>query len=346
MKKAAVVILNWNGKKHLETYLPSVIQYSTGYDVIVIDNDSTDDSVAFLKENYPSIEIIINPKNSGFASGYNEGLVHLEGRYEYYILLNSDVEVTENWISPVVNVLDSDDDIVACQPKILSHTNKNMFEHAGAAGGFMDKNGYPFCRGRIFDRVEEDKGQYDGTNEIFWSTGACMFIESKIFHELKGFDDDYFAHMEEIDLCWRIKLKGYKVYYTSNSKVYHLGGGTLDYMSPRKVYLNFRNSLSTLYKNHQGSSLFWKMTTRIWLDYIALAMFLVKLDFKSFKSVVKAHKYFYQHKALLKSKRAYIQQGIRAYNNVAVYKKSIVWSYFLFGKKVFSNINQSHITVK
>jgi len=337
LKKLAVVILNWNGEEHLAHYLPSVKKYSGQYDIIVIDNDSTDNSVSFLNEHYPNVRVIVNNQNGGFAKGYNDGLKHIENQYQYYVLLNSDVEVTDNWITPIVDLLDSNEKIAGAQPKILADKKRDHFEHAGASGGFIDHNGYPFCRGRIFSEVEEDQGQYDSREEIFWATGACMFIRSDVFHQLGGFDESYFAHMEEIDLCWRAKLKGYSFYCEPSSVVYHLGGGTLSYMSPRKVYLNFRNSLFTVYKNYTGSFLFFKIFYRFILDYIALAMFVLKLDFKSGREVIRAQVHFFKAKPELKEKRREIQKDAQK-NISCVYKKSIVWQAFLFGNKKFSSL--------
>lgn len=345
MNKLAVVILNWNGQKHLETFLPSVIKYSGGFDVVVVDNASTDNSVTFLQENYPQIKLIFNSENGGFAKGYNDGLAQIEGQYEYYVLLNSDVEVTENWISPILNLMEEDELIAGCQPKILAYKRKNYFEHAGAAGGFIDKNGYPFCRGRIFSEVEEDNGQYNTSGEIFWATGACMFVRAKNFHALGGFDVDYFAHMEEIDLCWRMKTQGLKLYYCADSTVYHLGGGTLDYMSPRKVYLNFRNSLYTLYKNYQGNYLFFKIMWRTILDYIAFTMFLVKLDFKSAREVVRAQMHFVRDIKKTKIKRKQIQSTAKQLNKTGIYNGSIVFAFFLGKKKRFSELNSSKMNL-
>lgn len=249
MKKTAVVILNWNGRKFLKKFLPDVIKFSKkDAEVIVADNASTDDSVAVLKADFPEIRIIENKSNGGFAKGYNQALKLIDA--EYYILLNSDIEVTENWINPVIELMESDKNIAACQPKIRSYHEKEKFEYAGAAGGFIDKFGYPFCRGRIFQSLEEDKGQYDDTVEIFWATGAALFIRAELYHKLGGMDDDFFAHMEEIDLCWRLKNEGYKIMYCPKSTVYHVGGGTLPTSSSWKTYLNFRNNFFLIYKNH------------------------------------------------------------------------------------------------
>jgi GT2 family glycosyltransferase len=343
LQKLAVVILNWNGRNHLEEFLPSVVKHSADFEIVLVDNASTDDSVSFLKGNYPEIKLVFNTENGGFAKGYNEGLEQIKDQYEYYVLLNSDVEVTENWISPVLSLLESDESIAGCQPKVLSYKRKNFFEHAGAAGGFIDKNGYPFCRGRIFSEVEEDKGQYNTTTEIFWATGACMFVRANKFHELGGFDADYFAHMEEIDLCWRMKINGLKLFYCAESTVYHLGGGTLDYMSPRKVYLNFRNSLYTLYKNYQGKYLFFKIFWRTTLDYIAFWMFVFKFDFKSAKEVMRAQIHFIKHIKQSKAKRKQIKSTSTTYNETGVFDKSIVFSFFLFGKKKFSDLDSNKI---
>lgn len=341
MKSLAVVILNWNGRKHLETYLPSVSEHSQAFDVIVVDNASTDDSVSFIKEKYPEIQIISNNTNEGFAKGYNDGLLQIKGQYKYYVLLNSDVAVTANWIEPLLEKLEADATIAAMQPKILSDRDRSSFEHAGAAGGFMDTDGYPFCRGRIFFELELDKGQYDTDMDIFWATGACMFVRAKVFHELGGFDADFFAHMEEIDLCWRMQLCGHKIQYAHASKVYHLGGGTLDYSSPRKIYLNFRNSLFTIYKNYQGF-LFGKILKRFVLDYVAMGSFLLKREFRTILEVFKAQKDFLGQLSNLKRKRKSLKEKIVARPILrGTYSKSIVWSFFFQGKKKFQDLDKS-----
>lgn len=243
----AIAILNWNGQSWLEKFLPTVIQHSPNTDVYVIDNASTDQSVDYLLAHFPSVKVIINKENTGFAGGYNNGLQHIDA--EIYCLLNSDVEVTENWISPVVKLFEKDPDIAAIQPKILDYHRKNFFEFAGAAGGMIDNLGYPYCRGRIFENLEEDKGQYNDETEILWASGCSLFIRRKDFWEQNGFDERFFAHQEEIDLCWRLKNTGKKIYYTGESTVYHVGGGTLSRQSPQKTYLNFRNNLSMMLKN-------------------------------------------------------------------------------------------------
>ncbi|MEN8928731.1 MAG: glycosyltransferase family 2 protein [Flavobacteriales bacterium] len=343
MDKVGIIILNWNGRQHLETYLPSVVANSGKHKIVVIDNNSSDDSVVFLQAHYPTIEIIHNQQNGGFAKGYNDGLNQIQNRFEYYILLNSDVEVTPNWISPVLELMERDLTVAACQPKVLAHKDKSRFEHAGASGGYLDKNGYPFCRGRVFDDVEEDQGQYNSIEEIFWATGACMFVRSNDFHEMGGFDEDYFAHMEEIDLCWRMKLHGKKILVNPDSVVYHLGGGTLNYRSPRKVYLNFRNSLFTLYKNYRGNFLLFKILWRICLDYIAAFAFIANGEFKAGWQVIKAQFHFVGQFSSMKKKRQSLlksTRGIEA-NRKGIYNKSVVFSRFVKFKKHFSDLNSN-----
>ncbi|WP_144282393.1 glycosyltransferase family 2 protein [Chryseobacterium echinoideorum] len=292
-QKIAVVILNWNGKNWLQKFLPSVINHSSEANIYVIDNQSTDDSVELLHKEFPTVQIVINDKNLGFAGGYNEGLKKIDA--EYYCLLNSDVEVTENWIMPVLDLFEQNHSIAAIQPKILSYENKNKFEFAGAAGGLIDNLGYPYCRGRIFDDVEEDLGQYDDEKEIFWASGCCFFIRSHDFWEQKGFDERFFAHQEEIDLCWRLINSGKKVYYTGKSKIYHVGGGTLNKQSPRKTYLNMRNNLSMMLKNLPFPKLLAIIFLRMILDGAASFYFGYKNGIAHFWAVAKAHYGFYIH---------------------------------------------------
>lgn len=289
--KLAVVILNWNGKNWLEKFLPSVVRFSDGADIYVIDNASTDDSVKFLQLNFPSVKIVMNSKNSGFAGGYNEGLRQIDA--EYYCLLNSDVEVTENWIEPVLNLFEKNSDIAAIQPKILSYNDKNKFEFAGAAGGLIDNLGYPYCRGRVFDEVEEDKGQYNDETEIFWASGCALFIRSKDFWNQNGFDERFFAHQEEIDLCWRLINSGRKIFYTGKSKVYHVGGGTLNKQSAQKTYLNIRNNLSMMLKNLPFPQLIGLIFFRLCLDGVAGIYFGLKQGFPHLWAVIRAHFGFY-----------------------------------------------------
>lgn len=291
--KTAIVILNYNGKNWLEKFLPTVILHSSIAEIFVIDNASTDDSVQYLKLNFPTVSIIINKENHGFAGGYNVGLKNIDA--EIYCLLNSDVEVTENWIEPVLNLFKTDKNIAAIQPKILSFADKSKFEFAGAAGGMIDNLGYPFCRGRIFEDVELDKGQYEDETEIFWASGCALFIRSADFWAENGFDERFFAHQEEIDLCWRLKNAGKKIFYTSNSTVYHVGGGTLNKTNPRKTFLNIRNNLTMLLKNLPLTTLLWVLPIRMILDGFA-AIFLAKKEgFPHFIAVLKAHFSFYAH---------------------------------------------------
>ncbi|MGZ5197828.1 MAG: glycosyltransferase family 2 protein [Kaistella sp.] len=287
----AIAILNWNGKTWLEKFLPNVIMHAENASVYVIDNASTDDSVDFLKRNFPEVTIIQNRKNNGFAGGYNEGLKQIDA--DIFCLLNSDVEVTENWLNPVLNLFENKANIAAIQPKILDYNRKNYFEFAGAAGGFIDNLGYPYCRGRIFENIEEDKGQYDDETEIFWASGCCLFIRSIDFWEQNGFDERFFAHQEEIDLCWRLKNAGKKIYYTGKSTVYHVGGGTLNKQSPQKTFLNMRNNLSMLVKNLPFADVFWIILFRLVLDGAAALYFAFKNGPSHFWAVLRAHFGFY-----------------------------------------------------
>ncbi|WP_332030280.1 glycosyltransferase family 2 protein [Kaistella sp.] len=287
----AIAILNWNGKNWLEKFLPNVILHSENTDVYVIDNASTDDSVVFLKLNFPQVKIIQNTENQGFAGGYNEGLKKIDA--EIYCLLNSDVEVTENWLKPVLDLFQKDLKIAAVQPKILDYNRKNFFEFAGAAGGFIDNLGYPYCRGRVFENIEEDKGQFDDETEIFWASGCCLFIRSEDFWKQNGFDARFFAHQEEIDLCWRLKNDGKKIFYTGKSTVYHVGGGTLNKQSAQKTFLNMRNNLSMLVKNLPLSVVFWIILSRLILDGAAALYFAFKNGLPHLWAVLRAHFSFY-----------------------------------------------------
>ena len=305
--KTAVVILNWNGKHWLEKFLPNVIFNSSDATAIVVDNNSSDNSVSFLQEKFPNIQIIQKDGNYGYAKGYNLAFKQIDA--EYFVLLNSDIEVTKDWISPIVSLMDSDKTISACQPKILDYNNKNKFEYAGGSGGYIDKFGYPFCRGRIFDELEEDKGQYNDAIEVFWATGACLFVRSSQFLEIGGLDEDFFAHQEEIDLCWRLKNKGYKIMVEPKSEVYHVGGGTLNVGSPYKTHLNFRNNLYMMFKNLPLSSLFIIIPIRLILDGIAAITFLNKeKGLQHLLAIAKAHFSFYFEITKLITKRKNIFQ--------------------------------------
>ncbi len=335
MKKTALVILNYNGVEFLKKFLPLVIEHSSNdAEIWVADNCSTDDSTELLKEQFKEVHIIQNQENGGYATGYNIALKQINA--EYYILLNSDIEVTPNWISPVIKLMESDSTIGACQPKIRSYHQNEKFEYAGASGGFIDKYGYPFCRGRIFQSLETDVNQYNDPIEIFWATGACMFVRSDVFHELGGFDDDFFAHMEEIDLCWRMKSIGKKVMVCPSSMVYHVGGGTLPVGSARKTYLNFRNNFVLLYKNLPSNKLFPVLILRLFLDGAAGMKFLLQGGFSDFRAVIRAHFYFYRNWWHIHKKR---KNTIR--NKVScVYDGNIAIDHYFSKKKTFTELKK------
>jgi GT2 family glycosyltransferase len=340
--KTAVVILNWNGirHKHLSNFLPSVLKHSKDAEVIVADNHSDDESLLWLKENHPEVRVIENPDNSGFASGYNKALKQVDAKY--YVLLNSDIETTENWIAPVIEMMDADPLIAAAQPKIMNQNegHRDEFEYAGAAGGYIDKYGYPFCRGRLFQNLEKDSGQYNDEKEIFWATGACMFVRAESYHELGGLDDDFFAHMEEIDLCWRMKNKGYKIMYSGKSTVYHVGGGTLPKKYPKKTYLNFRNNLTLLFKNLPKNRLLRVYIARIFLDGVAAFKFLLEGSFMSCIAVTKAHFSFFRTYSKTMKKRR-----LTEHKNVSeIYSGNIALDYFLKRKKLFSELPSKKFT--
>ncbi|WP_425237173.1 glycosyltransferase family 2 protein [Ulvibacterium sp.] len=327
--KLAIVILNWNGEALLERYLPIVVKYSDGADIYLADNASTDDSVAFARANFPTVRIIQNTFNGGFSKGYNDALKQVEA--DIYCLLNSDVEVSKNWLPPIIQGFKNLPKAAIIQPKILDLLRRDYFEYAGAAGGFIDQLGYPFCRGRIFQALEKDEGQYDDTLEIFWATGACMFIKSEIYWELGGLDEDYFAHQEEVDLCWRAKNKGYKVYYIGKSKVYHLGGSTLSNMNPKKTYLNFRNSLFSITKNLPRRKAFLIIAIRLLLDGVAAIRFIFQFRFQHCLAILRAHLSFYKHFSKIYRKREKANFILKYY-----IAKSIVWSYFVHQIKKFN----------
>jgi GT2 family glycosyltransferase len=338
MNKTAIVILNWNGLGYLKKFLGTVVKYSTLSETIiyVADNGSTDGSMEWLTENYNEVEIIRLDKNYGFAGGYNLAVNELNEKY--IVLLNSDIEVTEGWLEPLVNFMDSNPDVASCQPKILSFDNKNFFEYAGAAGGFIDKYGYPFCRGRIFSEVEKDNGQYDYQTDIFWSSGACMIVRGEAWKKCGGFDDQFFAHMEEIDLCWRFNNAGYRVCFLPGSVVYHVGGGSLPYNSPYKTYLNFRNNLYLLYKNLPDNKLHSVLFIRKLLDGVAAILFLLKGNFAGFKSVWNAHIHYYKSIPELKMKRKTVKMSEKNDFPVSLMNKSIVFEFYLKGNKTFTSL--------
>ena len=334
MISVAIVILNFNGKQYLEKFLPIVIRHSPDCDIIVADNHSEDDSISFLRRELPRVKLIEFDKNYGFCGGYNRALLQLDA--DIFILLNSDIEVTEGWIKPIISMFEGDESIAAIQPKLLDYHEKNKFEYAGGAGGYIDKFGYPFCRGRIFDTIEKDQGQYDDSREIFWASGAALCIKGDLYKSYSGFDEDFFAHMEEIDLCWRMKKDGKKIMYCADSVLYHVGGGTLAYSNPRKTYLNFRNSMLVLIKNLPVSGLLWKFAFRLMLDYVAALKFALTGQLRDAVMVIKAHFYIFTHLKRNLNKRSNDQK-----TNIKVsgiYPKSLLFNYHIARVRKFSKL--------
>ena len=335
MDKVAIVILNWNGRKMMEQYLPSVIDHSQGATIYVADNASTDDSLEWLHIYNNKVKTILLDQNYGFADGYNRALKQVEA--EYYVLLNSDVEVTPHWLEPLIDYMDTHSDVAACQPKLLSFVDKTMFEYAGAAGGFIDRFGYPFCRGRLFDTIEADNGQYDQVTPVLWATGACFLIRSKDFWDVRGLDSRFFAHNEEIDLCWRLRILGRKIVYVPDSQVFHLGGGTLPKGNSRKTFLNFRNNLTMLFKCLPDEELHYVMRWRWFLDYLAAWQTLIlNRNLGDFKAIYQARRAYKKWKKDFQADRERIQQ-----HRVAVPERkhfSLVWQYYVRGKHKFSEL--------
>ena len=338
MPKVAVVILNWNGKELLSRFIPPLLKSNPEWsEIIVVDNNSSDDSISFLRNTFPGIRIIQNSANAGYAGGYNSALKQVKA--EYYVLLNSDVEVTGNWLEPVIAQMDADPAVAAAQPKVMSYHRRDEFEYAGAAGGFIDKYGYPFCRGRIFNSFEKDSGQYNDMREIFWATGACLFVRSEMYHSAGGLDEDFFAHMEEIDLCWRLKNRGYKILFVPTATIYHMGGETLNKVNPEKTYLNFRNNLLLLFRNHAGEWFVAKFFIRMLMDGIAAFKFLFDGGPSHFVAVLRAHINFYSQMGKVLAKRKAEKPFVKKFASSCVYRKSIVWEYFIKGKKKFSDLD-------
>ncbi|MFD0992947.1 glycosyltransferase family 2 protein [Tenacibaculum geojense] len=330
--KTAIVILNWNGKQLLEQFLPAIVSYNQeNADIYVADNASTDDSITYVQKYFPTVKIVINKENGGYAKGYNDALQQIEA--DIYCLINSDIEVTKNWLTPILNVFREEENTAIIQPKLLDYKNKNKFEYAGAGGGFVDFFGYPYCRGRVFNSLETDNGQFNDITEIFWASGACFFIRSDVFHKLKGFDEDYFAHQEEIDLCWRTQNEGYTIKYVGASTVYHVGGATLQESNPHKTYLNFRNSLFTVLKNVPKQYIFQTIFARLVLDGIAGIKFAFELRPVHTLSILKAHASFYKNLRKFIKKRRQLQR--KSDYNIHT---SIVWQYFLLGRKKFKQL--------
>lgn len=334
MASVSIVILNYNGKHHLEMFLPTVILHSHACDIVVADNNSSDGSIEYLTKSFPTVKIIPFDKNYGFCEGYNKALSQLDS--EYCVLLNSDIEVTDNWITPVMHLFTKNKDIAAVQPKLLDYHAKDTFEYAGGAGGFIDKYGYPFCRGRIFDTIEKDDGQYDDTREIFWASGACLFIKRDLFKKYGGFDTEFFAHMEEIDLCWRLKQDEYKIFYCPESTIYHVGGGTLAYANPQKTYLNFRNSLMVLIKNLPSDELMPKLTFRWLMDLVAAFKFVLTGNIKDAIMVIKSHLYIWKNYDSIRNKR---KKDIKSIVGTAgLYNKFLLFSYHIAGVRKFKDL--------
>jgi GT2 family glycosyltransferase len=329
MTELSIALLNYNGQDHLKTYLPSVVKFSEPYPIILIDNGSEDQSVSWVLENFPTVEIICFEENYGFCGGYNKALQLIDS--EYVVLLNTDVRVTENWISPVLDYLKAKPQIKAAQPKILDDKRPEYFEYAGGAGGYLDQLAYPFCRGRIFETLEKDQGQYNDNRLVSWASGSCLFVDRAYYLELGGLDERFFAHMEEIDLCWRIWNTGYQVGFCGASNVYHLGGGTLNKANARKTYLNFRNGLSILMKNEPSSSLFWKIPLRIVMDWLAIIKFSIQSGPKHGFAIIRAHL------AFLTEISSNLQQRVDRTNSKRIYyKKLLAWEYFVLKRKKFN----------
>lgn len=335
-KKVAVVILNYNTREFLEKFLPSVSKTSyPNTEIVVADNASTDDSVEFVRINYPLVKTIVLDKNYGFTGGYNRALKQIEA--DYYVLLNSDVEVASNWIEPMLSLMESNQQIAAIQPKLLAWHQRDSFEYAGASGGFIDSYGFPFCRGRIFEYLEKDLMHYNDARQVFWASGAALFIKANLYHEIGGLDEDFFAHMEEIDLCWRLQNAGHQIWICPESVVYHVGGGTLQKTNPRKTYYNFRNGLILLLKNLPSNKLTSVLVFRIFLDNIAAVRFLMQGKWGDFKAITSAHRHFLLKYQYWKSKRV-VHQDNTAYFSTNVYKGSIVWAHFKQKIKTFSGL--------
>lgn len=342
MEKLAIVILNWNGKQMLQTYLPKVLACSRDEAVVyVADNASTDDSLAMLNEKFPEVRQIVLDKNWGFADGYNKALARVDA--EYYVLLNSDVEVTPGWLKPLVSFMDAHPEVGACQPKLLSVADKSKFEYAGACGGFLDRYGYPYCRGRVFDTVEKDNGQYDDIHEVLWTTGACMMVRSKDYWAVNGLDGRFFAHNEEIDMCWRMRMMGRQLFCIPQSKVYHVGGGTLPKGNPMKTYLNFRNNLTMLYKNLPEKELRYVMRVRWFLDYVAAWQTLIlNRNVGDFKAIYRARHDFMKWRTEFRPERKEHQIDRVEPRVPRTLRTSfcLVWQYYARGRKKYTDLPQ------
>ncbi len=334
----AVVILSYNGKQWHEKFLPKIVEESaTGYDVVLVDNASTDDTLEYVQQNFPTVKTLQIKINRGFANGYYEALKQIQAKY--YVLLSADFEVTEGWFPPLVNAMNRYQGLAACQPKIRYWREREYFEYAGAGGGFMDKYGYLFCRGRIFEDLEKDNGQYDDDIEIFWASGGCLMVRADLYHKVGGLDHDLYAHMEEVDLCWRLKNAGYKIGYIGQSTVFHVGGSVISYGSPQKLYYNFRNNLVLLLKNERAAKLAWLIPYRLVLDGVAGVKMLLSGDFRGTFTIIKAHFHFYGGLGKWLKKRKANKANITHRNEVGIFRKSIVWQYFALKKKTFDKLD-------
>jgi len=338
MTKVAIVILNWNGAAMLRRYLPKVIEHAAGEaEVIVADNASTDDSLAVLEREFEGVRTIVLDRNWGFAEGYNKALAQVDA--EYFVLLNSDIETTPGWLTPLIGFMDANPDVAACQPKLMSVANRTQFEYAGASGGFLDRYGYPYCRGRIFDTIETDEGQYDDVDDVLWATGAALFVRARIYNNVGGLDPRFFAHQEEIDLCWRMNLRGYRVCCVPQSKVYHVGGGTLPKSNPMKTFLNFRNSLTMLYKCLPEEDLKPVMRMRCVLDYVAaLETLILKRNWGDFRAIIRARRAFKAWRKDFVEDRQAIQQSRTTPGDTHRKSFSLLWQYYLRGKKRYQDL--------
>lgn len=336
----AVVILNWNGREFLRQFVPSVLAFSDGATVFLADNASTDDSVALVEQEFPAVRLIRNAGNLGFCEGYNQALAQVGPAFRYYVLLNSDVEVTPGWLRPQWELLESNPRIAACQPKIrqfgATTAERQQFEYAGAAGGYLDRLGYPFCRGRLFDTLETDTGQYDDPRPVAWATGACLLVRAGAWQALSGFEPAFFAHMEEIDLCWRLQNAGWQVWYHGGSTVFHVGGGTLHKSNPRKTYLNFHNGLALVYKNTHAAELAWVLPARLLLDWVAAARLLLQGQTADFRAILRAHGHFLRKLGYWRQRRQAQPHKLRSRERPGVYLGSLVWAYFGRSQQKFS----------
>lgn len=341
----AVVVLSYNGKDLHKLFFPLLLQESLNqYEVILVDNACTDDTAAYVAEHFPQVHIIRIQVNRGFANGYYEGLAQIKAKY--YVMLSADFEVTQHWFQPLYSLMQNQVDIAACQPKILYYKDKSMFEYAGAGGGFIDRWGYLFCRGRVFFTLEKDEGQYNNTLETFWAGGGCMFLRADVYHEAGGLDRDLYAHMEEVDLCWRMKNMGYRIAYCGASTVYHIGGSVISYGSPQKIFYNYRNSLILLLKNLPMSTLWWLLPFRLVLDGLSGARALLKGNFIEVLTIIKAHWSFFLHIGFWYKKRSQAQSLVRKPNLAGIYPKSLIWQYFFKKKTLYTDLNMPEILIK